>query len=48
MISFNRNESPFDEENRSIEEKTMEEDDADTPVSIRINNLMPDDSQMTK
>jgi hypothetical protein len=44
MISFNRNESPIEEENHSIEEKTMEEDDDDTPVSIRINNLMPDDS----
>ena len=52
MISFNRNDSNIEEENHSIEEKTMEEDDVQqedsTPVSIRINNLMPDDSYKTK
>lgn len=53
MISFNRNDSNIEEENHSIEEKTMEEDDVNqnedsTPVSIRINNLMPDDSYKTK
>ena len=53
MISFNRNDSNIEEENHSIEEKTMEEDDVNqnedsTPVSIRINNLMPDESYKTK
>ena len=53
MISFNRNDSNIEEENHSIEEKTMEEDDVNqqedsTPVSIRINNLMPDDGYKTK
>ena len=50
MISFNRNDSNNEENNHSIEEKTMEGDDVNqeddsTPVSIKIINLMPDGSK---